>query len=318
VNEEGPKEFKLPVLDARAAPEAKPGVALAEDPEPGKPITVLMIEAVGKCNATCAYCPRGKGLLGPGTNDFITMETLDKALSLATGGGNHAVYLHHRGEPFLHPNLPEIVRRVRERGFYAFLSTNLISATPARVERVLKAGINQVEMHYSAGLTRLPHELLLQRIHEIRKLNFELRNFGCRLEMNFGLEGQTREAVMEELARHKYYDETFYVRWFEPHDWPSLEHIVDRGVSYRSCQWYKYRACAVLANGDVVICCLDQFGHSRRVNVNEIDQLKWEHLADRRMCAGCVQHVEMDWLKEDAIDMPRWLARKLEIDTWTA
>jgi hypothetical protein len=36
------------------------------------------------------------------------------------------------------------------------------------------------------------------------------------------------------------------------------------------------------------------------------------------MCAGCLQHVEMDWLQEDAIDMPAWLTRKLKIDRWTA
>ncbi|NEO28874.1 MAG: radical SAM protein [Symploca sp. SIO3C6] len=290
----------------------------AEEPSKDQPITVLMIEAVGKCNAICGYCPRGQGLLGPETNTYITMDLLDKALDLASSGSNHAIYLHHRGEPFLHPKLDEIIRRVREKGFYTFLSTNLISATPDKVKKVLTAGINQIEMHYSAGLTRLPHEVLLKRIHEIRKLNWELRNFGCRLEMNFSLFGETREIIMEELSRHTYYDETLYVRWFEPHDWPSLEKIIDRGVDYRDCHWYKHKACAILSNGDIVICCLDQFSHSCRTNIKDIDRIDWESLADRRMCQGCTQHVEMNWLEEDAIDMPLWLTRKQEIDTWTA
>ena len=290
----------------------------AVDPRPGEPITVLMIEAVGKCNSTCSYCPRGVGALGDDTNQIITMEILEKALDLASGGRNHAVYLHHRGEPFLHPKLDEVVRRVRARGFYAFLSTNLISATPKKVEAVLKAGINQIEMHYSAGLTRLPHALLLERVHQIRKLNWELRNFGCRIEMNFGLTDKDRESVIRELSADPHFDELLYVRWFQPHDWPSLTEIVDRGVDYRNCQWYKHRSCAILASGDIVICCLDQFSHSRTVNVMDIDRITWEHLADRRMCAGCTQHVEMDWLEEDAINMPAWLARKQRIDTWTA
>jgi hypothetical protein len=290
----------------------------AVDAAPGAPITVLQIEAVGRCNATCSYCPRGAGVLDENTNDYITMEILERALALAGEGRNHAVYLHHRGEPFLHPRLPEIVRRVRAHGFYAFLSTNLISATPRRVAEVLKAGINQIEMHYSAGLTRLPHATLLERIHEIRRLNWELRNFGCRLEMNFGLDGAEKEDVIAELETYPHYDETMYVRWFVPHDWPSLLHYEDRGVDYRKCQWYTHRACSVLANGDIVICCLDQFGHSTRANVMNIERIEWDHLADRRMCAGCVQYVEMDWLQQDAIDMPKWLARKLEIDKWIA
>lgn len=292
--------------------------ANAPDPDFSRPITVLMIEAVGRCNATCSYCPRGAGLLAEDTNTYIEKETLNRALALARRGRNHAVYLHHRGEPFLHPALPEIVSTVRSAGFYAFLSTNLISATPAKVEAVLKAGLNQLEMHYSAGRTRLSHDILLERIHEIRRLNWIHRNFGCRLEVNYGITDQTEAELRAEMAKSPYYDELLYIRWYKPHDWPSLATINDRGVDYRACHWYREKACAVLANGDVVICCLDQFSHSRRANVRNIDRIEWSALADRRMCSGCVQHVEMNWLQEDAIDLPPWLARKREIDTWTA
>ena len=304
-------------LTIRSTAQAPADAAKASDPDPARPITVLMIEAVGRCNATCSYCPRGRGLLDESTNTYITMETLDRALALARSGRNHAVYLHHRGEPFLHPNLPDVVRRVRAAGFYAFLSTNLISATPEKVTAVLRAGLNQLEMHYSAGRTRLSNDVLLRRIHDIRRLNWLHRGSGCRLEVNCALTDQSEADVRREMAASPYYDELLYVRWFKPHDWPSLKDFVDRGVDYRACHWYREKACAVLANGDIVICCLDQFSHSRRVNVRDIDRIDWQAIEDRRMCAGCVQHVEMSWLQEDAIDLPPWLARKRKIDTWT-
>ena len=43
--------------------------------------------------------------------------------------------------------------------------------------------------------------------------------------------------------------------------------VIIHGVDGRACRWFRHAGCAVTWRGDVVICCLDQFGHSRRVNV---------------------------------------------------
>lgn len=281
------------------------------------PVSLLMIEVSAICDAQCLYCPRGAGLLDRQYESLISMEVLDKALALARGGHNHAIYLHHGGEPFLHPELPAIVHRVREFGFHAYLATNLISATPERVKGVLEAGLNQLEMHYSAGLTQLDHAELLERIQLIGELNRRIRNGGCKLEVNFGLAGETKEEVKAILASYPFADDISNWRWFHPHDWPNLSTIADRAVDYRRCEWFQQRCGAVLANGDLVICCLDQFRHSRQVSVLEVDHVEWKHLMARQMCRGCVQHVEMGWLTEDGLQWPPWLTACLEVDSWT-
>jgi hypothetical protein len=279
------------------------------------PWSIIMIEAVGRCNAACVYCPRGAGLIANEGCAPITEETLSTALRLAKAGRARALYLHHRGEPFLHPHLDEVVRQVREAGFGAYLSTNLIAATPDRIDRVLQAGLSQMEIHLSGGATVLPLEELLCRVHHARKSNWRLRNNGCRIEVNYGLLGETREDVLSRLARLPYFDETAAIRFYIPHDWPGLAGCVDRGVASQKCAWFEKRCCAVLSNGDLVICCLDQFRYSVRVNVHEIDRIEDAHLSQRSICCGCLQYDwDMGWLEDDALSMPGWRWRGEERD----
>jgi len=275
------------------------------------PPSIVMIESVGHCNATCPYCPTGRGIVMEGDKRPIERDILDKALQLANKGRANALYLHHRGEPFLHPELDRVVKRVREAGFFAYLSTNLICASEPMIDSVLRAGINQIEIHYSGGRTRLPHEELLRRIHYVRQRNWSIRNNGCRIEVNYGLkEGETSHGILTQLEDCEYYDETMSIRFYQPHDWPALATLSDRGVGCSDCEWFRERCCAVLSDGRLVICCLDQFGFSAQVNVMDIDEVQWDQLQSREICRGCVQrNDDMDWFRLDALEHPSWLQR---------
>jgi len=279
-------------------------------------IRILMIESVGRCNSTCSYCPRGAGLLDDNSNQFISIETLQRALDLADPTLNRGIYLHHRGEPFLHPDLASVVRQVRTRGFNAYLSTNLISVTEQKVRTVLAAGLNELQMHFTAGLTRLDRDTLMARVHMVRKLNMQLRNNACKVEINYALKNQTQAEALEFLSGSPHFDETFAIYFYTPHDWPSLGKLNDRGIDFRQCNWWKERSCAILSNGDIVICCLDQWGHSKIANIWQINRIDLAHLIKRDICRGCVQHVEMDWLRRDAIEEPLWQKRRHQMDLW--
>lgn len=283
-------------------------------------INVLMIESVGVCNSTCSYCPQGAGLLPKAKNEeiFICPTVLEKALKLAKNGNQKAIYLHHRGEPLLHPNIGYVVREVRKAGFFAYLSTNLISATDKKIDELLISGINQIEMHMTAGLTKLNDGEVLKRIHTFRKRNWELRNNGCKLEANYALgPDDTEESVRERLSKNSYYDENMYIRFYKPHDWPGLMKMQDLGVDPTKCEWYKTETCAILSNGDIVICCLDQKKYSKKVNIMDINEITFDHLSNRQICKGCIQQQwDMDWLKLEALNIPDYISRRQEIDTW--
>lgn len=283
-------------------------------------VNVIMIEAVGACNATCSYCPQGNGMIKIDKKDsLLSFDVLEKALLLAKMGKQRAIYLHHRGEPLIHPKIGKIINKVRDSGFNAYLSSNFISANERKIKEVLNNGLNQLEIHYTAGLTKRNHEDLLFKIHTARKLNWLLRNNGCKIEVNYALNNGEDESSVRKLMASKsdYYDESMYIRFYRPHDWPSLNELKDKGIKPEDCEWFKTKSSAILCNGDLVICCLDQFGFSKKVNIMDIDKIQWDHLTNRKICEGCVQQSwDMDWLRDDAINEPEMISRRKKIDQW--
>lgn len=268
-------------------------------------VNVLVIESVGYCNATCVYCPRGTGILKDrGRRSLIDERTLEKALSFAKLGKNAAIYLHLRGEPFLHPDLADVVKSVRKAGFLAYTATNMIVINEEKIKKVLLAGINELQLHLSAGLTKCKLDDLLYKVHQVRRLNWKLRNNGCRLELNYALQGsETKEQLFSVLSSSRYFDPSMDVSFFKPHDWPNMTKRKTGGLK-NGCAWRKENACAVLADGRVVICCLDQWGMSASTNINDVSELKIEHLSDVRICRGCTEFDRMEWLSDNAVSTP--------------
>ena len=201
----------------------------------------------------------------------------------------------------------------------------MIAATEKKLKDVLLAGANEFEVHISAGLTKITIETLLEKIHFLRKMNWEIRNNGCKIKMNYALQGnETEDSVRDILSSSQFYDEDMPIRFYKPHDWPGIM-STDEDLSTTSnkiplmspedCEWYKTESCAILANGDVVICCLDQKAYSKKVNIMDIDELNFEHLSNRKICERCVFHKwNMDWLKRDALSIPGSISRRQIID----
>lgn len=278
----------------------------------------MMIESVGVCNAKCTYCPQGRGLVKPDGPTFLGEDTLERALALARYGQQKGIYLHHRGEPFLHPALDYIVRRVRKAGFFAYLSSNLISITEEKLSRVLAAGLNDLRIHLSAALTVLPPKECLDRIAMLQRLNGEIRNHACRVEVTYGLASRERpEEVLSRLSGAGPVDVLGPIDFYEPHDWPQLAAQVDNGIDPRDCKWFQTRSCAILSDGRIVICCLDQFGFSSNTRVTEVERLRSEDISKRDLCRSCRQYAEMDyWLEAEALEVPEWLRVRVARDKW--
>ena len=139
------------------------------------------------------------------------------------------------------------------------------------------------------------------------------------MELTSALTGpENAESFRERHIEYPYFDDRFFIDFYRPHDWPRLAKLQDRGVAPERCKWYQTRSAAVLANGDLVICCLDQFAVSKRVNIMDIDELEWAQLSNRELCRGCTQYNEMDdWIEAEALSVPRWLSRREVFDTWT-
>ena len=155
-------EFRKEVLVSRVAallhpPEGLGALrALAPLPElrkmPGRfyPINYLFIEITNACNFKCTWCPddimgRKRGFMRKQKVFRLLEEIASKKAWL---GPLYPVKLHQMGEPFLHPDLVEIVAKAEALGVGIELNTNCGLITQERVEGLYRAGLTNLILSY--------------------------------------------------------------------------------------------------------------------------------------------------------------------------
>jgi MoaA/NifB/PqqE/SkfB family radical SAM enzyme len=98
------------------------------------------IVPIRRCNLSCTYCNEFDSSSPP----VPTAEMLNRIDLLAALGT--AVVTISGGEPLLHPELDQIIRRIRRHGMLAGLITNGYLLTPERIERLNRAGLDQLQI----------------------------------------------------------------------------------------------------------------------------------------------------------------------------
>src|SRR5215813_4227744 len=95
---------------------------------------------VRRCNLACKYCNEFDDVSKP--VPLATMfRRVDKLAELGT-----SVTTISGGEPLLHPELDEIIRRIRHRGMVAGMITNGYLLVPERIERLNSAGLEWLQI----------------------------------------------------------------------------------------------------------------------------------------------------------------------------
>jgi MoaA/NifB/PqqE/SkfB family radical SAM enzyme len=148
------------ITDVRAAfapPEDDDGFSsLAPLPElrklPGRlyPINYLFIEITNACNFKCTWCPdevmdRRRGFMKKEDAFTIFDEIAEKRPQL---GPIYPVKLHQMGEPFLHPDLAQIVGYSESRGIGIELNTNCGLITEKNIDALYEAGLTNLILSY--------------------------------------------------------------------------------------------------------------------------------------------------------------------------
>lgn len=110
-------------------------------------IASLMLEVTNACDLACPTClpllTRQPAFLIPATVPWI-LDRIPSSIKRIT--------LHFRGEPFLHPYLPQIIGMVKKRGFRLVASTNGMQE-PRRYVEALAAGLDKLTFTLD-GLTK--------------------------------------------------------------------------------------------------------------------------------------------------------------------
>lgn len=99
----------------------------------------LWIESTSHCNLRCGYCPN-KEIEKP-DHGFMSWDLFTSIIDQVA---DHAydVNLFHRGEPTMHPRLPEMVAYARAKGLYTRIHTNITLLTEKKARALIEAGID--------------------------------------------------------------------------------------------------------------------------------------------------------------------------------
>ena len=101
---------------------------------------VLSVEPTSYCNLKCPQCPTGMGTLSrsAGYMDFdVYCSIIDELGDYLTN-----VQLFFQGEPFMHKQLPQMIRYARQKNIYTLTSTNGHFLNAKTVDAILDSGLN--------------------------------------------------------------------------------------------------------------------------------------------------------------------------------
>jgi MoaA/NifB/PqqE/SkfB family radical SAM enzyme len=128
------RRWKQLTRDVRGARQIARAIASTDHP------LLAHIIPVRRCNLACKYCNEFDDFSKPVPTDEM-FRRVDKLAELGT-----SVITISGGEPLLHPELDEIIHRIRKRGMVAGLITNGYLLVAERIQRLNKAGLEWLQI----------------------------------------------------------------------------------------------------------------------------------------------------------------------------
>jgi MoaA/NifB/PqqE/SkfB family radical SAM enzyme len=104
-----------------------------------RPVAAHLIP-IRRCNLSCAYCNEFDDHSSPVPTQDV-FRRVDRLAELGTG-----IITLSGGEPLLHPDLDEIIRRIRGHGSIATLITNGYLLSRERIRRLNRAGLDHLQI----------------------------------------------------------------------------------------------------------------------------------------------------------------------------
>jgi len=233
----------------------------------------VYIEITNRCNLSCSFCSISKREKKDMSIDAFkhVIEEVKKY--------SKTIYLHVKGEPLLHPHLDALLSICDEHDMRVNITTNA-TLLESRVDilkkhpcvRKLNISLhseNKMENYYKRVMNAcdcLENVYIVYRLWTLKNyaLNEEARNIIEAIKEHYHLCDEVVEKIRNEkhiqIQDHVIIDkENMFV-------WPDL----NNDFTYTSGYCYALKThIAILANGDVVPCCLDGEGILKLGNIHE-------------------------------------------------
>jgi pyruvate-formate lyase-activating enzyme len=135
----------LPVVENPSSTEVSSSYRWKPNPDAS---WIFYIDIVSGCNLACPSCPVGNSRDVPIAKGYMAPELLEKIVTKAIRECKSLEFgLYNWTEPFLHPDLPAMIRTIRSREIRCSLSTNL--NIMRNVEGVLRENPNKIKISLS-------------------------------------------------------------------------------------------------------------------------------------------------------------------------
>ena len=223
----------------------------------------VYLEITNICNRSCSFCP---GTKRPPRR--MTCKEFD-ILTDKLVGVTEYLYLHVMGEPLTHPDLIELIRIAKVKGFRVAITTNgtlirrladeLISSGVYKVNisvHSFETGTDEEHVSYLTDLLTFADRASGAGVLTV----FRLWNRGYDEGRNISVLSMLKEYFTEpwcEGERGARIRPKLHLEYGERFDWPSMdiEPLGQRVFCYGLGDHF-----AVLSDGSVVPCCLDKDG----------------------------------------------------------
>lgn len=232
----------------------------------------VYIEITNVCNLSCSFCPTSER-----TKEFMDIKFFEQILDDLVGKTKH-IYLHVKGEPTFHPDLIGMIELCNQRDMKVNLTTNGTLMHKWYDQLLESDGLRQISfslqsfeqegreelLSYLTTIFEFAKEAKLKKKYvELRLWNLESFQDGGNHNKDiltlikdfFELDVDLREEVIKDKGiRLK---DFLYLSQSAEFTWPSLKH--DKISDVGSCYGIKQQI-AILVDGTVLPCCLDQEG----------------------------------------------------------
>lgn len=234
----------------------------------------VYVEIINTCNLKCPFCPPLKRK--PAVMSVSDFEAVAKEVRRVT----EYIYLHVKGEPFMHPDFERILQICAELGLRVTLTTNgTLLAVRGDTLLANSGAIRQlnISVHAAAYFTPAEREEYIENLLAFVKKAEGFKGYIV-LRLWGGKDGRTLDETNSyiysrlcneynkeynlnqggQLPRNTTLASRLIINIEEEFAWPRAEDACE-GVARGSCRGMRDMA-AVLCDGTVVPCCLDDGG----------------------------------------------------------
>ncbi len=229
----------------------------------------LWVETSAMCNLECIMCPNKE--LPSDKLSIMDLDLFEKIVDEARGFAQD-IYLHHRGEPFINPQLFSMIRYAEEAGLRTRFHSNGTMLTSGRAAKLLEAEPSMISFSVD-GFSKEPYERIRQgasfekTIGNIVFLAKQKRSYRLkkpyiiveRIKFKKPDPAENEESI---AAMKKYLLENGVNEVIEKdeYEWATDQASGGASVDKQACCTFPWYAMVICADGTVTPCPQDYWG----------------------------------------------------------